>query len=127
MNYRRGFQRVYAVLTVVWIAASLIALPAHRLRFWEAPSLEGEKIQFEPLPGGMTIDELARKHGSTVEPAGGTTPDSFVQDEPTFTRTCIGKSLWLAGLLFLPPLAGYATIFLVIPWIYRGFRLGTQI
>jgi hypothetical protein len=34
MNYRRGFQRIYAVLTVGWVAAVLLVLPADRLNFW---------------------------------------------------------------------------------------------
>jgi hypothetical protein len=34
MNYRRGFQRVYAVLTVAWVAGVLLVLPADRLNFW---------------------------------------------------------------------------------------------
>jgi hypothetical protein len=33
MNYRRGFQRIYAVLTVAWVAVVLLVLPADRLNF----------------------------------------------------------------------------------------------
>jgi hypothetical protein len=29
---------------------------------------------------------------------------------------------WLGGLLFVPPAIGYAVIFILIPWIYRGFK-----
>jgi hypothetical protein len=34
---------------------------------------------------------------------------------------------WLGGLLVLPPAFGYVVIFVVMPWIFRGFKPGTQI
>ena len=34
MNYRRGFQRLYAVITVAWIGGVLLATPVDRLKFW---------------------------------------------------------------------------------------------
>ena len=34
MNYRRGFQRLYAVFTLAWVVVLLFALPADRLKFW---------------------------------------------------------------------------------------------
>jgi hypothetical protein len=37
LSYGRGFLRFYAVLTVGWIIALLIALPSYRLRVWVAP------------------------------------------------------------------------------------------
>jgi hypothetical protein len=37
MDYRRGFQRVYAVAAIVWIGGALIALPSDRVRFWAGP------------------------------------------------------------------------------------------
>jgi hypothetical protein len=39
----------------------------------------------------------------------------------------IVKAIHLAVILFLPPLLGYAGIYLVIPRIFRGRRPGTQI
>ena len=40
MNYRTGFQRIYAVLSVVWIAAALVVVPTERIKFWDAPSAD---------------------------------------------------------------------------------------
>jgi hypothetical protein len=36
MNHRVGFQRLYAVLAVVWIGFVFFAMPADRLKFWTA-------------------------------------------------------------------------------------------
>lgn len=151
MNYRRGFQRVYTVLTVAWIGVYLFALPAERLRFWQAP------IDYDALPLEYGVDDsyAARARDTmampTPPPAGyvldhsrawyearekanqgwSSTDDYAVskQSPPksNFTETRIGKTLWLASLLFAPPLIGYVAIFLVIPWIFRGFKAGTQI
>jgi len=46
---------------------------------------------------------------------------------PPVAPSRIQRALWLAGVLLLPPACGYLIIFLVTPWIYRGFRPGTQI
>ena len=49
--------------------------------------------------------------------------DSFIPDEPSFAENSrIGKSLWLLGLLFGPPLVGYFGLFILFPWLYRGFK-----
>ncbi len=34
----------------------------------------------------------------------------------------IRQAGWLTGILVLPPAVGYALLFLVFPWIVRGFR-----
>jgi hypothetical protein len=164
MNYRRGFQRLYAVFAVAWIAISLFALPAYRLRFWVVPIDDSyaarvrESKALGTLPQGYILDHtfewtkqqrdqkeamdaLLKKYGTIQPPARDwfkenappssspsdwqnvePTRDSFIPDEPGFTESRIGKSLWLLSLLFGPPVIGYAAIFLMIPWVYRGFR-----
>jgi len=47
MNYRVGFQRVYAVLTVAWIALVLLAAPADRLKFWSTDPGDWVTIPWE--------------------------------------------------------------------------------
>jgi len=37
------------------------------------------------------------------------------------------RLVWFGAVLILPPAFGYAVIFVVIPWIFRGFKPGTQI
>ena len=47
----------------------------------------------------------------------------FIPDpRPAFAESRTGKMLWLAGMLFGPPVAGYLAAFLIVPWVYRGFR-----
>jgi hypothetical protein len=41
------------------------------------------------------------------------------------TRTV--RTLWLAGILLMPPAVGYGVFFIVVPWIYRGFKPAKQI
>ena len=149
MNYRRGFQRVYAVLTVAWIGVLLLALPADRVKFWQKQQGEASLadvdlgksgIAITAPPSTLTDADIAARDKSPTEnappplPKGavplppGFTPvpaDSFVPDEPAAVESRTQKFLWLASVLFGPPLAGYAAIFMVIPWIFRGFRAGT--
>jgi hypothetical protein len=48
------------------------------------------------------------------------TPETPTVQVPVESRA--SKLLSLSGILFLPPAFGYALLFFVIPWIYRGFR-----
>jgi hypothetical protein len=36
------------------------------------------------------------------------------------------KLAWLAGVLVLPPVSGYLLLFLVLPWVVRGFASPTK-
>jgi hypothetical protein len=59
-----------------------------------------------------------RDDWQTVSPT-----DSFVPDEPPgFAESRTGKSLWLSGVLFGPPIVGYLVLFGLVPWIFRGFK-----
>ncbi|HSR07238.1 MAG TPA: hypothetical protein VLM42_08820 [Bryobacteraceae bacterium] len=137
MNYRRGFQRVYAVLTVVWIAGLILALPNYRVRFWQKQRGEASLADVDLAKSGIAtttkgdiFDQIdAERHKQPYDLPKGAVPvdpngngGSFVPDEPVATETRTEKFLWLAGVLFGPPIAGYAAIFLVVPWVFRGFR-----
>lgn len=139
MNYRRGFQRVYAVLVVLWIGSVLFALPSDRLRFWS--TAEGLAANTHGDPNDWTVVKETpldlSKYG-TVLPAQSkeATPEAPIDfshatvEDPRPTQTTesrLGKTAWLGEVLFGPPLLGYAAIFLVTPWIYRGFRSAKQI
>ena len=93
MNYRRGLQCVYAVLTVACIAYAFMAIPSVYLKFWSVQPNQWADIAETLAPYQLRIIKAAQ----------------------------------LAAIFFLPPLIGYAAIFLVIPWIYRGFRSANQI
>jgi hypothetical protein len=168
MNYRRGFQRLYAVLTVAWVALLLFALPSDRLKFWSMqpndwatvhgpwekdPALPDQSRYgtVTPAPpkskfGGIPVDEPFKPPplSSEEKPTGKFVPpplESEGKPANVFEETAKSgdwkiwtesgsdqppsraqKGLWLAGALFGPPVFGYAAIFLVIPWVYRGFR-----
>jgi hypothetical protein len=87
INYKRGFQRVYAVFSVLWVAGVAAATVGEQT----APA----------APPGTHIDFT----GAT-----------FID----------GPSYWIsrAAIALLPPAAGYVALFLVFPWITRGFRAG---
>lgn len=183
MNYRRGLQRLYAVLTVAWIATLLFILPSDRVNFWVADHLvassatiRGKTLDLSQMSDGQlqAYKEMLEKRGS-----GGTASESRTKRISTKGKTFIvpgdaaqseiqriagpgvawtevpndvwqdvaknddwkiwaegdrseplsprpQRALWLAAVLFAPPLLGYATIFLLIPWIYRGFRPATR-
>lgn len=172
MNYRRGLQRLYAVLTVAWVASLLFVLPSERLTFWIPPIDYGRHSIVQPdAPGTIpTFEEFKTRRDATTasSSSGGAGKDRTseierygsasdvpmppkgaipvpptangwtVVKEASLTNSdvekldaanpaisglsWVRKIMWLAGILFLPPVAGYAAMFLIIPWIYRGFR-----
>jgi hypothetical protein len=70
----------------------------------------------------------ALKAGATKQ--GIITHLSTVRPKPTDSRSSgipeesrLGKLLYLLSLLFGPPVGAYLCCFLVVPWIFRGFRL----
>jgi hypothetical protein len=118
MNYRRGFQRVYAVLTVARVAAVLLTQPHDRLEFWQVtpvPTFEEFKKSF-PVPAEVKF---------SANSAVAWDSDWKVLEPQPVSRT--QKVLWLAQILLIPPAFGYLIAFFLIPWIYRGFRPATHI
>ena len=119
MNYRRGSQRLYVVMTGAWIGLLLLALPSYRVRFWVAP-IDYGKYGVVTTPTGDWFKDNAPKSIVTQN------PDSFEPDPPTISDSRVGKALWLLVVTLGPPAMGYIVVFVVVPWIFRGFR-GTQI
>jgi hypothetical protein len=135
VNYRCGFQRLYAVLAIAWVAALLFVLPSGRVSFWVADhpvassaitkriASNGKTYVF---PLDATKDEIQELVGLSVAwaevPNGDWQHETKSDNRPEPLSPRPGQALWLAGVLFVPPMLGYATIFLLIPWIYRGFR-----
>jgi hypothetical protein len=109
MNYRRGLQRVYAIVTVAWIAVVFIGVFSGRWEPWVDWSNWANRGWY------------------------------FVSEVPTFTASIDDIDVpgterlrvhlrwgWSIGLASLPPLALYFILFFAIPWAYRGFRPATQ-
>jgi hypothetical protein len=112
MNYRRGFQRVYAMLAAVWIAAVLFVIPPDRFKVWSVELESPEEfLNFQRdhptrnMLFFLLVDNFPNPHYSSK----------------------VEKSAWLATTLLLPPVFGYFLLFYVGPWIFRGFRSETHI
>ena len=115
MNYRQGFLRIYLVLSVCWIAAWLYAgvNKARDLRLSEAKRQELDGIVRTMMDEDETdddiqvaVDDFRQKFGERSWPV-------------TARRVATSEAMLVA---LLPPLAGYAVVFLVLPWIGRGFE-----
>jgi hypothetical protein len=108
MNYRRGFQRAYAALTVVWIAAMSFAIFYGDWKPWFALRSSGP-WQIE--------SEAVIRHGTA----------SDIDWAATSRMEMQTRWMWAAGLSILPPLAAYVILFYALPWVYRGFRPAPRI
>ena len=129
MNYRHGFQRVYAVLTVVWIMAVLVFAPSQRLRFWKVDQITGvqelmKDPKFQELAPSAQKEALAEidprfaqlseeSYLPFRERMKEVTPQRYVR---------LKQLLWLLGVIVLPPAAVYVISVYLVPWIYLGFK-----
>ncbi len=154
MNYRRGLRRIYVMLTVAWVLVMLFTLPADRLIFWanrsDAWTAVGEKATAAPKSFVPDIDRAAlaeqiQQYARIGQKAKAIYPGAYddlsdvdlgVRMKVKYPALSDGSSddwpartqrvLWLFGVLLLPPGCGYIVGFIVIPWIYHGFRQGTS-
>ena len=99
LNYKRGLLRLYAALSVLWIAVVLVV--AVRDSGW---------IPLSSYPDSFVTDSPATPTKK---------PDIFdaITDHPV-------RDYWVSrtSVMLLPPALGYAVLFLVMPWIGRGFK-----
>ncbi|HTS46844.1 MAG TPA: hypothetical protein VMH05_02810 [Bryobacteraceae bacterium] len=114
MNYRQGFLRIYLVLSVCWIAAWIYAgvKKSPDLRLNEAKRQELDGVVRTMMDEDETdddiqvvVDDFRQKYGERSWPL-------------TLRRVVTSDTMFIA---FLPPLAGYAAAFIVLPWIAGGF------
>ena len=155
MNYRVGFQRLYAVLALAWVGFVLFVTPANKVKFWTADSPQawgandkpaaryGNPNDWTEVPATQQGKDLskygtvspARQGQKTMRPLKDADIDIFDKIDAEAKNLTVVKSeplpnaesrwikfLWLAAVLFLPPAIGYAMLFYVLRWIYRGFR-----
>ena len=140
MNYRRGLQRLYAVLAVVWIAGAPFAVLSGSWEPWlkfqgaELYTAEDRTANVDhSSPTGWSIANESPKQRPSVIPApplpiGVKMARLRVVDWAATERMrAYQRWIWAGGLLALPPIFGYLILFYVIPWVYRGFKPGTQI
>jgi hypothetical protein len=144
MNYRRGLQRVYAVLTVVWV----VVVVAVSLRNWSEPndwvtikdeyggvptSPPGKKFVPPPLdsfqPDAPTgrMGKYSDSDIATPVPGSPDVPLHVVSSEPLSSGHAPRSdwAYWSMMVLGAPAL-GYLFLFYVVPWVYRGFAPGTH-
>lgn len=104
MNYRRGLQRLYAVLAITWVAA--ILLFATRDRPTHTDWIEVPDSQLK----GDVFDQVAAEYKRDHTPP---EPEELVRYWSVQGTIAVG-----------PPAVGYLLLFVVLPWIYRGFNPG---
>jgi hypothetical protein len=128
MNYRRGLHRLYLTLAAAWFLLVLFMVATDRW-FWTPwrvlPITWGggwQVVSQEPIPsqfGGVPVDA----------PATGRSPDALddmLSRMPKSNRNARPLSLTrkaedVAALALPFPILGYALLFWVWPWVYRGF------
>ena len=142
LNYRRGMQRIYLFLSVLWIAAIAGVSISER----PVPVLQATKTQFgDPIDrpsGGTRVDE----NGNPIPPQkpiylddkGNPIPASTPADPweaaaiegreeqihlaANYNQERVSYWKWRGVTAFAPPVTGYVVFFGILPWIGRGFR-----
>jgi len=115
MNYRRGFQRIYAACCLFWIALVLVYAVVQRPRPVDWSGVD--ETCFKDL---SCIEKFRKMLGEQ---------ERFLQTERTGSWW-VAYSIVYAAIALLPPAVGYFFLFhffvWIYRWVYRGFRPGTQ-
>ena len=140
-NYRHGLQRLYVVLAISWITFVVVATQSGRWRPWPympraswelpphdsvVPAPHGQwEIESEtPIVPPVTAPSPTKTNGPQF-----VSPEKFLRDaalQEERHRSIVRWS-WVTGIAIVPSALGYVLLFYVAPWVYRGFRPGTQI
>jgi hypothetical protein len=108
MNYRTGFQRLYAVVSVAWIAFIVV------IALKELPPPDQKQ--------GDVFDQIdAENHARVIA----VDPNDFTSEPPKKAwrdESRANTVIWFTGWAVIPPALGYFLFFGIAPWVYRGFR-----
>lgn len=138
MNYQRGFQRLYVLLVICWIAFVVLATQSGRWRPWPYMPRASWELQTSAIPprGQWEIESETPIVPPVMTPIPAKTndpkfvsPEKFLRDaalQEERHRNIVKWSL-VAGAAVAPSALGYALLFYVAPWVYRGFKPGAQI
>src|SRR5580700_7094987 len=115
MNYRRGFQRVYVVVSIVWFLATIPILWMKWTKSIDAvtraegnlASVALQESKLPPPPPGYKLD---------------LSPDRFVAEE-SIKDAKAQRPIALTLAIFLAPAFLYAAG-VALFWVVRGFRSG---
>jgi hypothetical protein len=145
MSYRKGFQRLYAVLSLAWIGTCLLLL-------WprgERGTASGEITPcIVPCSGfirvspyllwdrdlRLTFDPSSQEEVHYLSTLSGSEVHRYFLRQygtvvgPSGQFGQVGYIVWfrLALLAFGPPLVGYLLLFGVASWIFRGFKVADR-
>jgi len=136
MNYRRGFRRLYIVLSLAWIVGVVLVMPwpsRHGIYDLDSAHKAGYSdtniVQYLRSARGLdteqsqALEELLRRRArGELSPKEDTRLKALIKQPSQATRLLI-----IASWTFVPPIAAYLILFYVVPWICRGFRPATQI
>jgi hypothetical protein len=119
MSYRRGFQRLYAVLAVGWVIAAVAVSVRHEaLHRWK---VEGMVYQF---PGDFSNDQMREVLvNQGIVKAEVSDPVRLYAESwwEAASSLRFREWSWIFGLSAIPIAIVYALCFYVGPWVYRGF------
>ena len=120
MNIRRGFQRVYGLLTVAWIALVIFMVLSNR---WICePWWRVLPISYDTFYNNLT-EQAGLPPNAKVEEMPSVFINRYFQimgDINDHLRA--KKAIWIAALSLPLPIFGYLLLFGALPWIYRGFK-----
>lgn len=138
MNYRRGFHRVYVVCSVLWIGVMLALAVRDRPRKidYDALAKKYGAVEVDPnSPFTVSPEDFLRHEAEKAK-------QKVTRDETRAPSSADKKwivasetplpSMYLqfwetrSSIALLPPTVGYLLLFVVVPWVYRGFRPGTD-
>jgi len=114
MNYRRGFQRVYIVVSIMWVTVMFFAIFSDSFKPWPAIKVsEWDVVSVKPLPPPLPADFV---------PIPPSEAEQRAAEERVSRELLARKWGWSLGLSILPAVILYFVVFDVSRWIYRGFR-----
>ena len=113
INYRRGFHRIFFVCAVLWVGGVLAIATINRPQ-----PTNGIEVRLES--GTVLSFPLGTKSGVIDSVVKLQTPPNGI----TLTEIGPGLHWWElpAGIALVPVAVLYFVVFIVIPWIHRGFR-----
>ena len=110
MNYRRGLQRVFAVLAVAWVVVVFSTVFSDNWKPWE----RDQQGWWQATVGTGPADGLSAAYRNAIE----------IQLSHNLR---VMKWSWALSLSLLPPVALYFLLFYISRWIYSGFKPARQI